>query len=131
MKLFPPEFPLRILGSELLLSPSDLFALQRPGLHLGGCPQIRRHGKPVSGARSPSGDRLADAGSAKGVSRGLKFPFGLNRLNVETSQARCVCIPTNGPKLLETERLTPGKVQLMNVLCGYKELVTVGDHEKP
>ncbi len=54
--------------------------------------------------------------------RGLEFLFSLNRLNVATSRARCVCILVASPALLEAECKTPRQMKLVNALCRYQEL---------
>ncbi len=54
--------------------------------------------------------------------RGMEFLFSLNRLNVATSRARCVCIVVASPSLLEPECQTPRQMKLANALCRYAEL---------
>lgn len=58
--------------------------------------------------------------------RGLEFLFSLNRLNVATSRARCVCILVASPQLLAAECRTPRQMRLVNALCRYRELASVG-----
>ncbi len=54
--------------------------------------------------------------------RGLEFLFSLNRLNVATSRARCVCILVASPALLAAECRSPRQMKLVNALCRYQEL---------
>ena len=54
--------------------------------------------------------------------RGMEFLFSLNRLNVATSRARCVCILVANPRLFEPECRTPRQIQLANAFCRYLEL---------
>ncbi len=56
---------------------------------------------------------------------GMEFLFSLNRLNVATSRARCVCILVANPLLFEPECRTPRQIQLANAFCRYLELATV------
>jgi predicted RecB family nuclease len=59
--------------------------------------------------------------------RGMEFLYSLNRLNVATSRARCVCILVANPRLFEPECKSPRQMQLANALCRYVELSTVHD----
>ena len=54
--------------------------------------------------------------------RGMEFLFSLNRLNVATSRARCICVLVASPRLFEPECRTPRQVQLANAFCRYVEL---------
>jgi uncharacterized protein len=62
--------------------------------------------------------------SADEAPRGLEFLFSLNRLNVATSRARCICILVASPRLLEADCHTPHQMRLANALCRYRELAT-------
>ena len=55
--------------------------------------------------------------------RGMEFLYSLNRFNVATSRARCVCILVANPKLFEPECKTPHQMKLANALCRYREMV--------
>ena len=48
--------------------------------------------------------------------RGMEFLYSLNRLNVATSRARCVCILVASPRLFEPECRTPRQMHLANAL---------------
>jgi predicted RecB family nuclease len=54
--------------------------------------------------------------------RGLGFLYSLNRFNVATSRARCLCILVANPRLFEPDCQTPAQMQLANALCRYVEL---------
>jgi uncharacterized protein len=54
--------------------------------------------------------------------RGMEFLFSLNRLNVATSRARCLCILVGAPALFEAECHSPRQMLLANALCRYREL---------
>ena len=56
---------------------------------------------------------------------GMEFLYSLNRLNVATSRARCVCVLVGSPELLSPECRTPRQMQLANALCLHGELATV------
>jgi len=57
--------------------------------------------------------------------RGMNFLYNLNRLNVATSRARCLCILVASPDLFEPECRTPGQMEMANAFCRYLELATV------
>ena len=54
--------------------------------------------------------------------RGMEFLYSLNRLNVATSRARCVCILVANPRLFEPECRTPRQMRLANAFCQYLEI---------
>ncbi len=54
--------------------------------------------------------------------RGLRFLYSLNRLNVATSRARCLCVLVANPRLFEPDCRTPGEMRLANALCRYREM---------
>ena len=53
---------------------------------------------------------------------GMEFLYSLNRLNVATSRARCVCVLVASPDLFGPECRTPRQMQLANAFCRYQEL---------
>lgn len=57
--------------------------------------------------------------------RGMEFLYSLNRFNVATSRARCLCILVANPLLFEPECKTPRQMKLANVLCRYRELARI------
>ena len=54
--------------------------------------------------------------------RGMEFLYSLNRLNVATSRARCVCVLVGSPALFTPACRTPRQMQLANAFCRYREL---------
>ncbi len=57
--------------------------------------------------------------------RGMEFLYSLNRLNVATSRAKCLCILVASPAVFEANCRTPRQMQLANAFCRYLELATV------
>ncbi|HEY3215378.1 MAG TPA: TM0106 family RecB-like putative nuclease [Candidatus Eisenbacteria bacterium] len=54
--------------------------------------------------------------------RGMEFLYSLNRLNVATSRAQCVCVLVASPRLFEPECQTPRQMRLANAFCRFAEL---------
>jgi predicted RecB family nuclease len=54
--------------------------------------------------------------------RGMEFLYSLNRLNVATSRARCICVLVAAPPVFEPECRTPRQMQLANAFCRYLEM---------
>lgn len=52
----------------------------------------------------------------------MEFLYSLNRLNVATSRARCVCVLIGSPRLFEPECKTPRQMELANAFCRYLEI---------
>ena len=60
---------------------------------------------------------------------GMEFLYSLNRLNVATSRARCICILVGSPELFSPECHSPRQMQLANAFCRYQELaITLEPH---
>ena len=57
--------------------------------------------------------------------RGMGFLYSLNRLNVATSRAKCICILVASPHLMEPACRTIDQMRLANGLCRYLELATI------
>ena len=55
---------------------------------------------------------------------GMEFLYSLNRLNVATSRAHCVCVLVGSPELFAPKCRTPRQMQLANAFCRYRELAT-------
>ena len=55
---------------------------------------------------------------------GMEFLYSLNRFNVATSRARCVCVLVGSSDLFAPECHTPRQMQLANAFCRYRELAT-------
>jgi uncharacterized protein len=62
--------------------------------------------------------------SSSDAPRGMEFLYSLNRLNVATSRAQCMCILVASPALFEPDCRSPWQMQLANALCRYRELAT-------
>jgi predicted RecB family nuclease len=56
--------------------------------------------------------------------RGMEFLYSLNRLNVATSRAKCLCILVASPRVFQAECRTPRQMQLVNAYCRYLELAS-------
>jgi uncharacterized protein len=56
---------------------------------------------------------------------GMEFLYSLNRLNVATSRARCLCVLVASPELFEPECRTPRQMELANAFCRYRELAAL------
>ena len=54
--------------------------------------------------------------------RGMEFLYSLNRLNVATSRAKCLCILVASPSVFEAQCRTPRQMHLANAFCRYLEL---------
>lgn len=63
--------------------------------------------------------------SAAEAPRGLEFLYSLNRFNVATSRAKCICVLVASPALFEAECQTPRQMQLVSAFCRYLELATI------
>jgi uncharacterized protein len=61
------------------------------------------------------------ASSHADAPRGMEFSYSLNRLNVATSRAKCLCILVGSPLLFQVECRTPRQMQLANAFCRYHE----------
>ncbi len=69
--------------------------------------------------------RHSDDSTAEDAPRGMEFHYGLNRLNVATSRARCVAAIVASPALLAPECRTPWQMRLANALCRFVEIARV------
>jgi superfamily I DNA and/or RNA helicase len=54
--------------------------------------------------------------------RGMEFLYSLNRLNVATSRAKCLCALVGSPLLFEPDCRTPQQIRMANAFCRYLEL---------
>ena len=59
--------------------------------------------------------------SPEDAPRGMEFLYSLNRLNVATSRARCVCVLVASPKLFEPECRSVRQMRLANGVCAFSE----------
>jgi len=54
--------------------------------------------------------------------RGMEFLYSLNRLNVATSRAQCICVLVASPSVFEADCRTPEQMRMANAYCRYLEL---------
>ncbi len=86
-----------------------------PGARAGTVDKFQGQEAPVS-IYSMATSRPEDA------PRGMEFLYGLNRLNVATSRARCLAAVVASPSLVRVRARTPRQMQLANALCRFIEL---------
>lgn len=107
------------LDDIIIITPynAQVFEIQRrlPGAHLGTVDKFQAQEAPIAIYSTATSSR-ADA------PRGMEFLYSLNRLNVATSRAKCVCIMVGSPELFETDCRTPRQAQLANAFCRFLEL---------
>jgi uncharacterized protein len=107
------------LNDELIIAPynAQVFELQArlPGARIGTVDNCQGQEAPIA-IYSLTTSTQADA------PHGMEFLYSLNRLNVATSRARCICILVASPDIFEPECRTPRQIQLANAFCRYREL---------
>jgi uncharacterized protein len=107
------------LNDILIIAPynAQVFELQErlPGARIGTVDKFQGQEAPIV-VYSMTTSTQADA------PHGMEFLYSLNRLNVATSRARCVCVLVASPDLFEPECRTPRQIQLANAFCRYREL---------
>ena len=112
------EAPL-VLSDILIIAPynAQVFELQTrlPGARVGTLDKFQGQEAPLV-IYSMTTSSHADA------PRGMEFLYSLNRVNVATSRAKCICIVVASPRLFEAECRTPRQMQLANAFCRYLEL---------
>ena len=96
---------------------AQVFEIQRrlPGARVGTVDKFQGQEAPIAIYSTATSSR-ADA------PRGMEFLYSLNRLNVATSRARCMCIMVGSPELFEVECRTPRQARLANAFCRFLEL---------
>ena len=99
---------------------AQVFELQArlPGARIGTVDKFQGQEAPVV-IYSLATSTQADA------PHGMEFLYSLNRLNVATSRARCLCVLVASPDVFEPECRTPRQIQLANAFCRYRELAEV------
>ncbi len=109
------------LDDVLVIAPynAQVFKIQErlPGARVGTVDKFQGQEAPVvvySMATSTPGD----------APHGMEFLYSLNRLNVATSRARCVCVLVGCPEIFTPECRTPRQMQLANAFCRYRELAS-------
>lgn len=96
---------------------AQVFEIQErlPGARVGTVDKFQGQQAPIA-IYSTATSSHADA------PRGMEFLYSLNRLNVATSRAKCICIVVSAPAIFEAECRTPRQIQLANAFCRYLEL---------
>jgi uncharacterized protein len=107
------------LSDILIIAPynAQVFELQEviPGARIGTVDKFQGQEAPIV-IYSMTTSSHADA------PRGMEFLYSLNRLNVATSRAKCLCILVASPRVFEAECRTPRQMQLANAFCRYLEM---------
>jgi uncharacterized protein len=96
---------------------AQVFEIQRrlPGARVGTVDKFQGQEAPIA-IYSTTTSNCAEA------PRGMEFLYSLNRLNVATSRAKCVCIMVGSPELFGAECRTPRQARLANAFCRFLEL---------
>ena len=109
------------LEDVLIIAPynAQVFKVQErlPGARVGTVDKFQGQEAPVviyTMATSTPGD----------APHGMDFLYSLNRLNVATSRARCVCVLVASLEFFGPECRTPRQMQLANAFCRYRELAS-------
>jgi hypothetical protein len=112
------ESPLT-LADIVIIAPynAQVFELQTrlPGARIGTVDKFQGQEAPVV-IYSMTTSSHADA------PRGMEFLYSLNRLNVATSRAKCICVLVASPVVFEADCRTPEQMRLGNAYCRYLEL---------
>jgi uncharacterized protein len=107
------------LSDILIIAPynAQVFELRErlPGARIGTVDKFQGQEAPIV-IYSLTTSSYADA------PRGMEFLYSLNRLNVATSRAKCLCILVASPSVFEAQCRTPRQMQLANAFCRYLEL---------
>lgn len=115
------EMPIK-LEDVLIIAPYNVqvFELQErlPGARVGTVDKFQGQEAPIV-IYSMTTSSHADA------PRGMEFLYSLNRLNVATSRARCICILVGSPPLFEPDCRTPRQIQMANAFCRYLEMAMI------
>ena len=110
------------LDDILIIAPynAQVFELQErlPGARIGTVDKFQGQEAPVV-IYSLATSTPAEA------PHGMEFLYSLNRFNVATSRARCVCVLVASPDLFEPECRTPRQIQLANPFCRYREIAEI------
>jgi uncharacterized protein len=110
------------LDDILIIAPynAQVFELQRrmPQARIGTVDKFQGQEAPVV-IYTMATSTTADA------PHGMEFLYSLNRFNVATSRARCLCTLVGTEALFEPECRTPRQMQLANAFCRYREMAEV------
>jgi predicted RecB family nuclease len=106
----------------LIITPynAQVFELQEriPGGRIGTVDKFQGQEAPIV-IYSMTTSSYADA------PRGIEFLYSMNRLNVATSRAKCICVLVASPSVFEVHCRTPRQMQLANAFCRYLELAVL------
>ena len=112
------ESPLT-LDDILLIAPynAQVFELQTrlAGARIGTVDKFQ-------GQEAPLAIYSMTTSSHANAPRGMDFLYSLNRLNVATSRAQCLCVLAASPMVFEADCRTPEQMRLANAYCRYLEL---------
>jgi uncharacterized protein len=107
------------LEDILIIAPynAQVFELQTrlPGARIGTVDKFQGQEAPLV-IYSMTTSSHADA------PRGMEFLYSLNRINVATSRAKCLCVLVASPAVFEADCRTPEQMRLANAYCRYLEL---------
>lgn len=110
------------LEDILIIAPynAQVFELQGllPGARIGTVDKFQ-------GQEAPVVIYSMTSSSSAEAPHGMEFLYSLNRLNVATSRARCVCVLVGSPAIFEPECKTPRQMQLANAFCRYLEMAEI------
>jgi superfamily I DNA and/or RNA helicase len=106
------------LAHILIIAPynAQVFELQTrlPGARIGTVDKFQGQEAPLV-IYSMTTSSHADA------PRGMEFLYSVNRLNVATSRAKCICVLVASPAVFEADCRTPEQMRLANAHCRYLE----------
>ncbi len=109
------------LNDILIIAPynAQVFELQKrlPGARIGTVDKFQ-------GQQAAIVIYSMTTSSAADAPRGMEFLYSLNRLNVATSRAKCLCVIVASPAVFDVECHTPRQMQLANAFCRYLEMAT-------
>jgi uncharacterized protein len=109
------------LQDILIIAPynAQVFELQDriPGARIGTVDKFQ-------GQEAPIVIYSMTTSTCEDAPRGMEFLYSLNRLNVATSRAKCLCILVASPAVFEAKCRTPRQMHLANAFCRYQELAT-------
>ena len=120
------EHPIK-LSDVLIIAPynAQVFKIQErlPGASVGTVDKFQ-------GQEAPVVIYSMATSTPEEAPHGMEFLYSLNRLNVATSRARCICILAGSPELFSPECHSPRQMQLANAFCRYQELATTVEHHR-
>jgi superfamily I DNA and/or RNA helicase len=107
------------LANILIIAPynAQVFELQKrlPGARIGTVDKFQ-------GQEALLAIYSMTTSSHSDAPRGMEFLYSLNRLNVATSRAICLCVLVASPMVFEADCRTPAQMRMPNAYCRYLEL---------